>query len=251
MGFESGSRNIPITGDQMYHEDMNRVFPGNEKGSLAERTAHLIFSTISATNPALVIDLHNDWNDSIPYVLIDPYPGLRQRGAWRETQNHAHNTGFPVINEEETPDDRDDLRRSLSGSLIQQGIPAFTIELGASFVVHEKFVDFGVKSVMNILRSFGMVQGGEQFVYPVPKQFDNKTLRYTHEPRASKSGVVRFLAQPGSAVKKGDEIARIYNPFGKLEETIVAERDAIVLGHADYSVAFPGMELYAFGYVSP
>lgn len=116
--------------------------------------------------------------------------------------------------------------------------------------MREDFVKLGLASILNVLRELGMLSDADRFVYPTPKQFDDKVLRYTHEPRASKSGVVRFFAQPGDAVKKGDVLARIYNPFGKLEETILAERSALVLGHTDYSVAFPGMELYAFGYSS-
>ncbi len=245
IGFENVTRHLTVT-----HEDLNRVFPGRKDGSLAERTAHIIFSTIEKTSPSLVIDLHNDWNNSIPYTLTDPYPGLARRTAYRETQRLAHATGFAVINEEESPDDRDDLRHSLSGSMLSHGVPSFTIELGPAYVVKEEFVALGVKSILNVLCELGMLPECERFVYPTPRQFDDKVLRYTHEPRASKSGVVRFIAKPGAAVKKGDILARIYNPFGRLEETILAPRDALILGHTDYSVAFPGMELYAFGYSS-
>ncbi|MCB0279873.1 MAG: succinylglutamate desuccinylase/aspartoacylase family protein, partial [Calditrichaeota bacterium] len=66
-GFESTSRHIAIS-----QEDLNRSFPGNEKGTLAERIAAKIFSQIVNSKPALVVDLHNDWNKSIPYALLDP-----------------------------------------------------------------------------------------------------------------------------------------------------------------------------------
>ncbi|MBN1515862.1 hypothetical protein JXA32_04790 [Candidatus Sumerlaeota bacterium] len=55
------------------------------------------------------------------------------------------------------------------------------------------------------------------------------------------------MAKPGDIVKKGQRIARNVNAFGKLQETITALEDAIVLGHADFSAAFPGMPIMAFG----
>ncbi len=39
----------------------------------------------------------------------------------------------------------------------------------------------------------------------------------------------------------------IVNAFGKLQETITAIEEAIVLGHSDSSAAFPGMPIMAFG----
>ena len=66
MGFETASRQIIYS-----QEDLNRSFPGNPKGSLAERIAYKIFSAITQTRPSLILDLHNDWTLSIPYTLLD------------------------------------------------------------------------------------------------------------------------------------------------------------------------------------
>ena len=68
-GFEMMTRHLGVTQD-----DLNRAFPGDANGSLAQRIAHLIFTAITETAPRLVIDLHNDWIKSIPYVVIDPPP---------------------------------------------------------------------------------------------------------------------------------------------------------------------------------
>ena len=65
IGFETVSRNITVS-----REDLNRSFPGRQTGTLGERLASRIFCTIVDTSPSLVIDLHNDWINSIPYALI-------------------------------------------------------------------------------------------------------------------------------------------------------------------------------------
>ncbi|MFH0912344.1 MAG: succinylglutamate desuccinylase/aspartoacylase family protein [Patescibacteria group bacterium] len=245
MGFEMVSRSIGVSSD-----DLNRAFPGNPKGSLAERIAEKIFTTIMSTNPALVLDLHNDWTQSIPYTLIDPYPGAEHKAAYEKVKEYAAQTGFVVINEQEEADDRDDLKRTLSGSLLFKNIPAITLELGEAYVVNEQNVEEGVKAVWNILMKLGMVNISEQKMdYTIPEILQGKVLRYSHQPVSSSSGIIRFKVKPGQLVKKDQPIAKIYNVFGKLEQTLVADRDGIVLGHADSSVALPGEPIVSFGFI--
>ncbi|HLD28170.1 MAG TPA: succinylglutamate desuccinylase/aspartoacylase family protein [Patescibacteria group bacterium] len=242
MGFETNSRHIAMS-----EEDLNRSFPGQKTGSLAERVAGKIFSIITDTKPNLVLDLHNDWINSIPYTLIDPRPA-KQREAYEITKKIAHETGFLVINEQEIDDDARELKKTLSGSLINQGIPALTLELGESYIIDEKNVIEGVKSIWNILSYLQMVEPDKQtFKHHSTVGWENKILNYSHLPTSSTSGIVRFLIKPGEVVKKGQPIARVYNVFGKLEETISANRDGVLLGNSDSVVALPGVPLMAFG----
>ncbi|MFP4448158.1 MAG: hypothetical protein ACLFPH_05455 [Bacteroidales bacterium] len=46
---------------------------------------------------------------------------------------------------------------------------------------------------------------------------------------------------------RGKVIARVYNVFGRVRETMIADNDCFVLGHADSSLAFPGATVMAFG----
>jgi predicted deacylase len=240
IGFETGSRHIGLS-----KEDLNRSFPGNPTGSLAERIAEKIFSTIMQTGPTLVLDLHNDWIKSIPYALIDPCPGLSKKAVHEKTINLAKQTGLVVISEPSNHREE----RSLSGSLISQGVPAITLELGEPYVVNEKNVEDGVSAVWNILWGLEMTgPRGRALNHQVPVEFKDKMLDYSHQPGVSTSGIVRFFVKPGQPIKRGDKVARIYNVFGKLQETIVAERNGLVLGHSDTSVALPGAPVAAFGF---
>jgi len=243
IGFETSSRLLVSS-----QEDLNRSFPGNKNGSLAERIAEKIFSKIIETKPSLVLDLHNDWIKSVPYTLIDPYPGLKYKEVYETTKKFSQATGFLVINEQETADDADELRKTLSGSLIRHNIPALTFELSESYIINEQFVDDGIKSIWNILTSLKMVEPElEKFAHSSLKNFEGKILRYSHLPTSSTSGIVRFLVKPGSAVKKGQPLARVYNVFGRHEETILAVADGVLLGNSDSAVALPGTPLMAFG----
>jgi predicted deacylase len=238
LGFESGMRHITLSG-----EDLNRSFPGNASGSLGERIAHSIFDTITATQPDLVVDFHNDWIESMPYVLIDHDPGKAHNKSYRRAVHAAKQAGLCVIVDEE------ELHKSLSFNLLLRDIPAITFELGKPNIVSECNVTYGVEAIWNILADMGMIEPRKKpFRYPLPPGYaHDKPLRYSDKPFGAKSGIIRFLAAPGDVVKTGQPLARIVNAFGRRQETLAAVKDGIVLGHSDSSVAFPGVPIMAFG----
>jgi predicted deacylase len=239
LGFETTSRQVTLS-----KEDLNRSFPGSATGSLAERIAHKIFETILETRPTLVLDLHNDWINSIPYTLLDPEPGQEHKRAHGRATRCAQHAGFPIVR------DTEKLRTTLSFSLLRRDIASLTIELGESYIVNEQNIEYGVRSVWSILSHLGMVEAAtEAFRYPLPEAVAGRILDYSDKPLSSTSGIVRFLAKPGDVVAKGQAIAKVYNAFGKLQETMTAARDGIVLGHSDSAVAFPGMPMMAFGII--
>ena len=239
IGFESASRNITMS-----REDLNRSFPGDRHGSLAERIAETVFTTIKETRPSLVLDLHNDWMKSIPYALLDRHPDPGHEAAYEAAVTIAGKSGFPVICETEAS------TTSFSYSLLQHDIPALTFELGESYVVNEINVDYGVRSILSILAHLGMMdQVGEPFALDVPDSVRGKILKLSDKPVSSTSVIIRFIARPGDIVRKGQPVARIFNTFGKLQGMILAVEDGIVLGHSDSSVAFPGAPIMAFGMI--
>jgi len=239
IGFEAGSRNITIS-----KEDLNRSFPGAKTGSLAERIADKIFSTIIETKPSLVLDLHNDWMQSIPYTLIDPKPDQTNKQTYEKVKKIAEKSGFLVIHDTEI------IRKSFTYNLLIQNIPSMTIELGESNVVNEINVKLGLKSILNILNYLGMIKMKEPpFVFDIPEAIKNKSLKFANEPVSSASGIIRFFAKPGDMIKKGQAVAKIYNTFGKLQDAVVSKNDGIVLGHSDSSVAYPGAPIMAFGVI--
>lgn len=236
MGFEHSSRYITLS-----KEDLNRSFPGKKDGSLAERIAEQIFNKIIESKPNLVLDLHNDWIKSIPFSLIDYSKEVLPTEAYKKTQDFSQQTGLlSVIDSKE-------ISGSLSYNLIKKGVPSLTLELGEPYVINEKSIEIGVKSMTNILKHLEMIKPtNEFFSYPLPEELKDKILKYS-EQTSSTSGIVRFYIKPGEVVKKGQLVAKIYNAFGKLQETINALNNSIVLGHADYSAAFPGFLLVSFG----
>ncbi|MBI2799585.1 MAG: succinylglutamate desuccinylase/aspartoacylase family protein [Gammaproteobacteria bacterium] len=238
LGFESGTRNITIS-----REDLNRSFPGNLHGSLGERIAARIFTRILDAAPDLVLDLHNDWIRSIPFALLDPATAALPAAAYERTCTLARETGLCTIIE------TDAVEHSLTYNLLARGIPAITLELGESRVVNEIHVVSGIGAIWNVLAHLGLVAPlTEPFRYPLPPRYaQGDMLQYSDKPVGSKSGIIRFLVEPGTEIKAGQAFARITNAFGKHQETVKATQDAIVLGHSDSAAVFPGMPIMAFG----
>ena len=235
FGFEAVSRHIVLS-----KEDLNRSFPGDERGSLAERIAHKVFTYITDTHPSLVLDLHNDWNKSIPYVLIDPPQKIPVDGTIRK---YAANTGLLMIQDNET------LSTSLTHNLIAGNIPALVLEMGESYIINERNIETGYLAVLNILRELDMITlPPETSSYNLPAEFKNKLLYYSSRPLSSTSGLIRFFVKPGDTVKKGQRVARIYNAFGKVTETIFSVHSGIVIGLTDTAISFPGSPVMAMGY---
>lgn len=237
FGFEAAARHLTFS-----DEDLNRAFPGDASGTLAERLAARIFDMIVESKPTAVIDLHNDWIRSIPYAVVDAPPQEDPRGVHQKAGELAMRSGFPAV-VEGSP-----LRRTLSHSLLARGVPAVTCELGESHTVNEDNVALGVRSIFNQLSGLGMVEAAEApFRFPLPPGVPETLLEYSALPRSASSGIIRFLVAPGDVVAKGQEIARITNSFGRLLEKPVAPSRAVVLGLTDSAVAYPGAPVMASG----
>lgn len=236
LGFENMSRFVNAD-----REDLNRCFPGNASGSAGEQIAHRIFDLISASRPGLVIDLHNDWIHSVPYVLIEPAPIYASAGVRKATLKLALGTRQLVVQE---PDD-DVPDGTLAGALVAAGIPAFTIEAGGAYGISEDGVRAGTAAILDVLRELDMVD--PEAVAGRASPGDAVRLRYCNRPLSSTNGLVRFTVGPGDRVEAGQVVARIFSAFGSCEETLRAEAPGYVLGVADHARTVPGGEVIAFG----
>lgn len=234
MGFENVSRFINTD-----REDLNRCFPGNIRGSVGERLARRLFDAIIKSKPDLVIDIHNDWVRSVPYVLIDPAESYSSKKLLRQVLKMARATRLLLV---EDSDVFHPLRNTLTGAIAAAGIPAFTIEAGGAFAIVEKSVAAGTAAVLSVLKLLGMIDWWE----PPQRRVDMaKPLKYTNLPLCTSSGLIRFSVSPGQAITKGQLLARVYSAFGSDEESLRATADGFVLGLEDHARVLPGREVIA------
>jgi hypothetical protein len=240
MGFENVSRYINPD-----REDLNRCFPGDVKGTMGERIARRLFDLIAKTEPDLVVDLHNDWIQSVPYVIVEPPALFRFKKLRRRTVELAAATGLLIVQE---PKATREVSRTLTGALVAAGIGAFTLEAGGANGIVEAGIEAGKKAVLGVLASLGMLP--ETLARSAPAPSPRGVLGYTSRPHCTSSGIVRFAVTPGDEVEADQKVAQVFSAIGTLEETLKARKPGYVLGIADHARALPGTEVIAIAELS-
>ncbi len=124
--------------------DLNRSFPGSERGTLAGRVAHL-FMTEIVTKCTHGIDLHTGalHRDNLPQIrgnLDDP-----------ETTKLANIFGVPVLLNSNLRDG------SLRESAAALDIPMLLYEAGEALRFDELSVRAGVRGIINVMRELDML----------------------------------------------------------------------------------------------
>ncbi|MDT8448038.1 MAG: succinylglutamate desuccinylase/aspartoacylase family protein [bacterium] len=231
VGFEARRRELPYTG-----EDLNRCFPGNPAASLGRRHAFAVFDWIMKSKPELVLDLHNDWNRSIPYGLTEP----GETPAHQKARDYLAATGLLAVEDIEL------IEGALAPALLDAGVPALTLELGESHLVNEQWVRLGLERIWALMAQMEMVVP-QKAAEALPIGELDRRLVYSNRPWAPASGIIRYLVAPGAWVKARQPLARIYDPLGRSLALLKAEKAGVLLGHADSAVVFAGMPVFAFG----
>ncbi len=240
LGFEVINRYEPNESN-----DLNRCFPGKPDGDFGERVANRIYEKIVSSKPDLVIDLHTDTMESIPYIYLDHVPNPKDKSLVKKMLEYSNVSGINYF--VENRNDSVMATKTISGSLVNIAkIPTFTIELGGPLLVKPKFVNTGLNSIKNILKHLKMIpQEGlnweYQFKLPLEGLYEFVWSKYT----PNSSGIVEYLVQPGDMVKSGSPIARIKNLYDQTVEYIKVREDCVIVSYADQNVCFPGTELFS------
>ena len=131
-------------------KNLNRCFPGNPDGTLADRLAHAAFTQLIVGSDA-VIDAHaGDMVEALePFALYDAGPG-EARALELAT---AYGLGY-VIRQEPGPDRA--VGGTTSTAAAELGIPAIIAEAGGCGLVEAAAVDAHVRGLDRVLALLGM-----------------------------------------------------------------------------------------------
>jgi predicted deacylase len=216
-----------VPGDDI---DLNRAFPGDTRGGWAARAASALWRDISAREPHLLIDLHADAPDAIPYVIVDR-PVRRTPGARRllgdRIASLAEATGLTVLRE--YPDDvylQFGLDRSLAGAVVNQlGVPAVTLEVGPRRYQDADAVDLALHATLGALTALGTVDAAA----PVHHTRVPGRWRRAAGPRTRRAGLLEPVMRPGQAFARGELLARIKALTGETEEEVRAMEPGLLV----------------------
>lgn len=217
-----------LTGTRLSEHDgvnINRVFPGNPKGSLTERIAYDLFHQ-GAGKAGVVLDIHSNSLGAVCFSIVRT--GGRGR-AWDEQWEIADAFGISVavgpigqLSFDGTP-----TAGGLHDVSLAAGKPALTVELSGGFMWEESSVRAGVSGVLNVMKHLGMVDGPREpqtEVLVLPGRLTER--RYL---TCNRGGFVRPLKQIGSTVQAGDAIAALYDVFGEEVEVVRSPIDGWVI----------------------
>ena len=131
-------------------KNLNRCFPGNPSGTLAERLAHATFTQLISGTDA-VIDVHcGDMVEALePFTLYETGPAEDRA---RELAV-AYGLGY-VVRQEPGPDRA--VGGTTSAAAAQIGVPAITAEAGGCGLVEQAAVDLHVRGLDRVLAVLGM-----------------------------------------------------------------------------------------------
>ncbi len=232
------TREIAETG-----EDLNRLFGGKHDGTIGEKLAHKLREEIFKYKPSLVIDLHNDYFFSTPYILLDP-KNLFSENLYIKTASLALSSGLNVVQERD--DEREVYENSLSAHMVSKNIPSITIEGGPDKLILKKYIDEVYEALLKILYSEKMIEKPEFLKKEIRKK-ENKVMMNGEAVKVDTDGNMKYIIEAGEYIKEGQIIAKIYNEFGDPLKNILAPYEAYVLGHSEKISVKVGDEIYWLG----
>jgi len=208
--------------------DLNRSFPGTEKGSLAARLAYLFMKEI-VTQSTHGIDLHTG------ALHRDNLPQIRANLDDEETNKLARAFDVPVIISSNLRDG------SLREAAAEYGIPMLLYEAGEALRFNEVSIRAGVKGIINVMRTLEMLPPSRS---KSKRHIEPVVARSSSWVRASDSGILRTMIPLGSRVKKNTLLGVVADPFGETESSVISSFNGIVIGRTNLPLVNEGDALY-------
>ena len=222
FGFHHRSRYLPD------RRDLNRSFPGSEKGSMASRVANLFLREV-VQRADFGIDLHTAAIDR------DNLPQIRADLSNPDMERLANAFGAPVII------NSPGVEGSLRIAAAEAGVPVLLYEAGEALRFNEVCIRTGLRGIIETMRALDMLPKRRRAGRPPA------LVRSSTWVRAPQSGILRGLVPLGASVAKGDTLGIVSDPFGEREEIINATADGVVIGRATLPLVFEGEALFHIG----
>ncbi len=207
--------------------DLNRSFPGSEKGSLAGRLANLFVTEILAKITHL-IDLHAGSNHRTNL------PQIRANTQDKETKRLSNSFGAPVVLYSKEPPG------SLREAAVANGVKALLYESGEALRLSELCIKLGVEGVLNVMRSLNMIEKKSNIQHRAKVSFSPSS----YWVRSAYSGIMCPLKSLGAKVSSGDAIAIVSNPLGNEEHKVIAKEPGIIIGQNCLPLVYEGAALF-------
>jgi hypothetical protein len=201
-------------------KNLNRAFPGDPAGTLAERLAYDAFTQLITGSDAYV-DAHcGDMVEALePFALYEAGP------AEELAQRLAVAYGLPYVIRQAGGAGQA-VNGTSSSAAAGAGIPAITAEAGGCGLVEERFVAMHVAGLDGVLATLGMAPARPSAARSAEPTYFGQFLW----PRCRQAGWWAPTVKAGDAVTAGQVIGTISSLDGAIvQETITAPADGVVI----------------------
>ncbi len=209
FGFLNHTRYMPD------RRDLNRCFPGSDRGSLASLVADIFFREV-VLRSEYGIDFHTAalHRTNLPQVRLAPEEP--------ELLKLAQAFAPPVILISKLRE------KSLRLSAGEAGVKVLLYEGGEALRFDELAIDAAVKGSLRMMAYLGMIQ-------PVPRKSANDTVFSDASSwvRAPESGILHTTRRIGDRVGKGEVVGVVADPLGLASLPLVSETDGIIVGRTN------------------
>lgn len=218
FGFVNKTREFPDG------RDLNRVFPGSKKGSLASRFAYYLINEI-VPHVDYCFDFHAGGASrfNAPQIRIAPNrPELKNLAD-------VFNAPFTLYSK--------NISGTFRSSCDKNGIQMLLFEGGKSLDINKGIAHEGIEGAKRILQHFDMLNPKKKV------NLSSKKSVYILKSswiRAKYSGLFHPKTKIGEYVNKGDIIACITDPFGKFEHKLKAPNNGYVINANDAPIVYQG-----------
>jgi hypothetical protein len=209
--------------------DLNRLMPGDERGSLGRQYAfHLRTRVIEHLDD--LVDLHTASFGRVNalYVRADlTHPVARRMALWQGAEIVVHN---------EAGDG------TLRGAAMAAGIPAITVEVGDPQRFQRRLIRGSVSGLSNVLAGLGLFPGHAPEATDAPVVCGRS--RWIH---AQHGGLLEVFPSVGDPVAKGAPLARVTSVFGDIVAEYTAPEAGVVVGKSTDPVCESGARVLHLG----
>lgn len=223
LGIDSVTRGIPS-----FDMDMNRLFPGNEDGSMTEYLASQIIKDLEGSD--LCVDIHasNIYLTEIPQIRINEL-----HKDWLVPMAAKMNVDLIWVHSNATV-----LQSTLAYSLNHTGTPTLVVEMGVGMRITKSICEQLVDGIFYAMKEMGIWQGEVKPVRKPMISIDESKVAFLN---ASASGVFVQTARHGQYLKEGDEIGRILNPLaGEACSFVLSPVDGVLFTIREYPIVDQG-----------
>lgn len=221
-GFVNKSREFPDG------RDLNRVFPGSKKGSLASRFAYHIVAQVLP-----IIDYAVDFHAGGASRFNAPQIRVTENNPELKLLADVFNAPFTLYSK--------NINGSFRNTCEKANVKMLLFEGGKSLDINDSIANEGVMGVKRLLDYLKMLDPKH-----IVEEAEDPSIYIKNSVwlRAKCSGLLHDYNRIGRFVTKGTILAIITDPFGKFEQKVKAPHDGFVINANHSPIVYEGDAIY-------